>query len=154
MITNTRIARTKARPTSSGPHHFGKDSVFFERPATTGKAEEVMNPAAVVMASGRPQFASAGLVREGGSGLMLGLVCSVAIGGVSRSLRSCLGAGRAGGGRGNRIGDRPDERDRQVMAHARDEAQLRTRDVRRRVPTALDRHEPVLLSLDDDRGHL
>ena len=50
----TRNARTKAIPTSSGPHQFEKDSVFFERPATRGNAEEMKNTTAATTASGRP----------------------------------------------------------------------------------------------------
>src|SRR5262245_46610124 len=101
----------KAMSTSSMPHQRGKDAVFFESPAATGNTDEMKNTTAVATASGRPQFASALLVRGPGLGLVRGLVCSVAIEGVSSSLRCCLGAVRAGGGRGDRIGDRRDERD-------------------------------------------
>src|SRR5262245_13856462 len=101
-------------PTSSMPHQRGKDPVFFARPAVTGNADEMKNTTAVATASGRPQIAGASVVRGSGLGLVRGLVCSVAIEGVSSSLRCCFGAGRAGGGRRDRVGDRRDERDRQI----------------------------------------
>src|SRR5262245_49027145 len=101
-------------PTSSMPHQLGYDAVFFERPAATGNADEMKNATAVATASGRPQIASALLVRGLGLGLVRGLICSVAIEGVSSSLRCCFATGRAGGGGRDGIGDRLDERDRQV----------------------------------------
>src|SRR5690349_9923774 len=104
-------------PTSSRPHQPGNDAVVVERPAATGNADEMKNTTTVATASGRPQIASASLVRGLGPDLVRGLVCPVAIDGVSRSPRQYFGTGRAGGGRRDRIGDRRDQRDRQVMPH-------------------------------------
>src|SRR5277367_1332255 len=45
-ITNTNPATTKARLTSRMPHHLGKDAVVCDRPATTGKTEDIKNATA------------------------------------------------------------------------------------------------------------
>src|SRR5262249_37915456 len=79
-IRNASIARTKAMPTSSTPHHLGQDSLSLTKPATTGNAVEMQNTIAAVTASERLQSARGGGVGEVGLGLAPWLVGSDAIG--------------------------------------------------------------------------
>jgi hypothetical protein len=53
------MARTKDTPTSIGPHHFGKASVFFEIPAIRGNAEDMTKTIAVTTARRRLHTGSA-----------------------------------------------------------------------------------------------
>ena len=49
------IARRKAIPTSSLPHHGGKDAVSFDKPDTIGNTDDIKNTTAVATANGRLQ---------------------------------------------------------------------------------------------------
>src|SRR5215475_3881835 len=79
-ITKANIARTKAMPTSSTPHHLGQDFVSLTKPATTGNAVEMQNTIAAVTASERLQSARGWVVRGVGLGFAPWLVGSDVIG--------------------------------------------------------------------------
>src|SRR5215475_2205382 len=79
-IRNASIARTKAMPTSSTPHHLGQDSLSLTKPATTGNAVETQNTIAAVTASERRQSARGYVVRGVGLVFAPWLVCSDSIG--------------------------------------------------------------------------
>src|SRR5262245_16136636 len=81
-ITNASIARTKAMPTSSAPHHLGQDSLSLTKAATKGNAVEMQNTIAAVTARERIKHARWRVVRGGGCGVggALWLVSSDAIG--------------------------------------------------------------------------
>jgi hypothetical protein len=53
------IARIKANPTSTGPHHLGSAAVSFARPAPTGNIHETRNRIATTKPLGRLQTLSA-----------------------------------------------------------------------------------------------
>src|SRR5262245_20420296 len=42
-MTNTRITRMNAMPTSSAPHHFGQDLVSLTKAATAGNTDDIKN---------------------------------------------------------------------------------------------------------------
>src|SRR5215475_2318477 len=79
-IRNASIARTKAMPTSSAPHHLGQDTVSLTKPATTGNAVEMQNTIAAVTASERLQSARGRVLRGVGLGCDPWLVGSDSIG--------------------------------------------------------------------------